>query len=260
MTGVQTCALPICTPGAVIMVGERLAGVPGALSAAARLATSTGAALAWVPRRAGERGALDAGALAGLLPGGRPIADAAARAEVAAVWGVEPSALPSAPGMSTDVTIDEILRDAQRTADGEPRVIDAVVIAGLQIEDHPRAAELRQALAEVPFVVSLATHGSEISEFADVVFPVAVVTEKAGGFTDWEGRVRPFAQAVHGTHTLPDGRVLGMIADAMDVPFGLGDVAQLREELDRLTPWSGPRAAAPNVSPVPPSGGVRLAT
>ncbi|EUA13723.1 NADH-quinone oxidoreductase domain protein [Mycobacterium xenopi 4042] len=59
-------------PGAVIMVGERLATVRGALTAAARLADATGARLAWVPRRAGERGALEAGALGGLLPGGRP--------------------------------------------------------------------------------------------------------------------------------------------------------------------------------------------
>ena len=78
-------------PGAVILVGERMAGVPGALSAVADLASSTGARLGWVPRRAGERGALDAGALAGLLPGGRPADDVRAREEVAAVWGVEAS-------------------------------------------------------------------------------------------------------------------------------------------------------------------------
>ncbi|MCV7122478.1 NADH-quinone oxidoreductase subunit G, partial [Mycobacterium lacus] len=44
----------LATPGAVIMVGERLATVGGGLSAAARLADATGARLAWVPRRAGE--------------------------------------------------------------------------------------------------------------------------------------------------------------------------------------------------------------
>ncbi len=58
-------------PGAVILAGERLAEVPGALTAAGRLAEATGARLAWVPRRAGERGAVEAGALPGLLPGGR---------------------------------------------------------------------------------------------------------------------------------------------------------------------------------------------
>ncbi|MDO9494491.1 MAG: NADH-quinone oxidoreductase subunit G, partial [Nocardioides sp.] len=40
----------------VILVGERLATVPGALSAAAALAAKSGARLAWVPRRAGDRG------------------------------------------------------------------------------------------------------------------------------------------------------------------------------------------------------------
>ena len=44
--------------------------------------TATGARLAWVPRRAGERGAVEAGALPGLLPGGRPVADAGARVDV----------------------------------------------------------------------------------------------------------------------------------------------------------------------------------
>ena len=76
-------------PTTRVLVGERLATVPGALSAAVALAEATGARLAWVPRRAGERGALEAGALPTLLPGGRPLADAAARAEVASAWGVE---------------------------------------------------------------------------------------------------------------------------------------------------------------------------
>ena len=49
------------------------------------------------PRRAGERGALEAGALPTLLPGGRPVADAAARAEVAAAWGVSRAARHRGP-------------------------------------------------------------------------------------------------------------------------------------------------------------------
>ncbi|MGA8978761.1 MAG: NADH-quinone oxidoreductase subunit G, partial [Pedococcus sp.] len=55
-------------PGTIVLVGERLATVPGALSAAAALTSSVNARLAWVPRRAGERGALEAGALPTLLP------------------------------------------------------------------------------------------------------------------------------------------------------------------------------------------------
>src|SRR4029077_15086768 len=52
----------LAADGAIICVGERLAEVPGALSAADRLARATGARLAWIPRRAGERGAIEAGA------------------------------------------------------------------------------------------------------------------------------------------------------------------------------------------------------
>ena len=79
-------------PGAVVLVGERLATVPGALTAAADLAAATGARLAWIPRRAGERGALEAGALP--QSGGRDtsgILSAAAAGEVGAllVGGVD---------------------------------------------------------------------------------------------------------------------------------------------------------------------------
>ena len=98
--------------GSVILAGERLAEVPGALTAAAALAESTGAQLAWIPRRAGERGAIEAGALPGLLPGGRSIADPAHRIEVARTWGV--ATLPALPGRSAS----EILAAA---ADGDTR-------------------------------------------------------------------------------------------------------------------------------------------
>ena len=73
----------------VVLVGERLATVPGGCAAAASLAQKTGARLAWVPRRAGDRGAIEAGCLPTLLPGGRPVADAAARVDAAASWGVD---------------------------------------------------------------------------------------------------------------------------------------------------------------------------
>ncbi len=88
----------LSAPGAVIMVGERIAGIEGGATAVLELARSTGAAIAWVPRRAGERGALDAGALAGLLPGGRPLSDEQARDAVAGCWGVE--SLPVATGLA----------------------------------------------------------------------------------------------------------------------------------------------------------------
>src|ERR1700733_1166405 len=112
-------------PGAVILVGERLASVPGALAAAARLAFASGARLAWVPRRAGERGAVEAGALPGLLPIGRRVSDPAARAEGPRPWGK--SSLPAAPGRDTTAMITAAAR-------GE---LGALVVAGVGPADLP---------------------------------------------------------------------------------------------------------------------------
>ncbi|MBV2152401.1 NADH-quinone oxidoreductase subunit G [Kitasatospora sp. SUK 42] len=229
-------------PGAVILVGERLAAVPGALTAVLRLAHATGAGLAWVPRRAGERGAVEAGALPGLLPGGRPVADAAARAEAAGVWGVaEP---PSRPGRDADGILAAAVR-------GE---LDALLVGGVDPDDLPDPALAGEALAAVPFVVSLELRPSAVTGRADVVLPVAAVAEKAGTFLDWEGRVRMFEAALKpdqqmGRHLQSDLRVLAMLADAMGHRLGLPDVRAARLELDRFGPWRGERAVAPAAHP-----------
>lgn len=225
--------------GALIVVGERLAGVPGALTAAVAAAGATGARLVWIPRRAGERGALEAGALPGLLPGGRPTTDPRAREETAAAWGVDE--LPRSPGRDTG----QILEAAAR---GE---LGALLVGGVEVADLPDPARAREALDAVGFLVSLEQRPSEVSDRADVVLPVAAVVEKAGTFLNWEGRARPFEVAVKPDqvtrrHTLPDARVLHMLADTMGTDLRLPDVHAVRAELAGLGAWSGERAAGPD--------------
>ncbi|MEU5382775.1 NADH-quinone oxidoreductase subunit G [Kitasatospora cineracea] len=236
------CADALRSPGAVVLVGERLAQTAGGLSAALRLAHATGAKLAWVPRRAGERGAVEAGALPGLLPGGRSVAVPAARAEAAAHWGV--AELPSRPGRDTG----QILAAA---AAGE---LDALVVGGVGLDDLPDPALADEALARADFVLSLELRPSAVTAHADVVLPVAAVAEKAGTFLDWEGRVRMFEPALKPDqlmqrHLHADVRVLNMVADALDRPIGLPDVRAARLELDRFAPWTGDRPAAPAAHP-----------
>src|SRR5262249_46655124 len=89
LAGSDAVRAALSQPGAILFAGERLATVPGGLSAAARLAAQTGARLAWVPRRAGDRGAVEAGCLPNLLPGARPVSEATARAELAQAWNLE---------------------------------------------------------------------------------------------------------------------------------------------------------------------------
>ena len=215
--------------GGVILVGERLAAVPGALSAVATLAGTTGARLAWVPRRAGDRGAVETGCLPNLLPGGRPVAVADARVDAGAAWGV--TSLPDQPG-----------RDAsQMVAAAAAGELAGLVVAGVELGDLPDPQLAEQALAAADFVVSLEVRASDVSPFADVVFPVAAVTEKAGSFVDWEGRVRAFQQVFAEPNRLPEVRILAGIAEEMGVRFGIRTTDQARAEMESFGPWEGER-------------------
>jgi NADH-quinone oxidoreductase subunit G len=227
-------------PGAVILVGERLATSPGALSAASRLAAATGARLAWIPRRAGERGAIEAGALPGLLPGGRPLSDASAREQTAAAWNVDD--LPSAPGRDTAGILD-----AARSGE-----LGALLVGGVELADLPDPDVALAAIDAAPFVVSLELRESAVSAIADVVFPVAPVVEKAGAFINWEGRIRPFKPALQ-TNAIPDLRVLAYLADELGSDLNTTSALVAGEEMARLGLWSGPRPDAPNVAPSQPA-------
>ncbi len=231
--------------GAVILVGERLAMVAGGLSAVTALAAATGAALAWIPRRAGEPGALEAGALPGLLPGGRPVSDPAARVDVAAAWEVE--GLPVSPGRDTGAIL-------AAAASGE---LGGLVVGGVDPDDLPDPELARQAFGAVTFLVSLEVRASAVTSQADVVLPVAPVVEKAGTFVNWEGRWRAFPAALKSA-ALPDFRVLDAIADAMDAPLGLRSAEHIRGELAELDAWEGTRAALtphPAAEPAQPAAG-----
>jgi NADH-quinone oxidoreductase subunit G len=189
--------------GAVILVGERAAEVPGLFSALARLIERTGARLAWIPRRAGDRGALEAGCVPTLLPGGRVVADAGARAEVEKLWG---ATLPAEAGRDTTGILEAA--SAQQ--------LDALLVGGVDPDDLPDPDLARRALDNAGFVVSLELRAGEVTERADVVLPIAPSVEKAGSYLNWEGRRRAFDITVEGTGALSDGRVLDTLAVEMD--------------------------------------------
>jgi NADH-quinone oxidoreductase subunit G len=236
--------------GGILLVGERLASVPGALSAALSLAGTTGARLAWVPRRAGDRGAVEAGCLPTVLPGGRPVDDAAARVDIGTVWG---TTIGHEPG-----------RDAAgivaAAAAGE---LGGLLVAGVDPDDTPDPAATRAALEAASFVVSLELRETDVTRAADVVFPVAPVAEKAGTFVTWEGRPRPFEKVLVESHALPDLRVLSGIADELGAGLGFKTVEAARAELAEIGPWDGGRVAAPaepRTGSTTASDGLRLAT
>ncbi|MBW4715897.1 NADH-quinone oxidoreductase subunit G [Saccharothrix obliqua] len=240
-------------PGSVILVGERAAEVPGLFSAVAALAARTGARVAWIPRRAGERGALEAGLLPTLLPGGRLVSDAAARAEVEHAWGLPAGALPEQPGRDTT----GILTAAASGGLG------ALVVGGVDPFDLPDPALAERALAAVGFVVSLELRHSAVTAHADVVLPIAPAVEKAGSYLNWEGRHRPFGATLEGTGALSDGRVLDTLAVELDADLFTQTPAAAAADFDRLGRGAltaqPPTEAAP-LLPQPKAGQVVLAT
>ncbi|WP_062462848.1 NADH-quinone oxidoreductase subunit G [Demequina soli] len=220
-------------PGAVVVLGERAAEAPGSFTAALDLASSTGARLAWIPRRAGERGAVEAGTLPGLLPGGRAATLKGAREAVAQAWGVE--SLPTAKGRDT----------AGIVAAAAEGAIGALVVGGVSASDL--TGDVAAALEATGFVVSLEVRRSEIAEAADVVLPVAPPSEKSGTFVNWEGRLRSFATAIH-TDAMSDHRVLDLLAREWGVELGTATVEAVNAELAALgAADAGERPAAPKV-------------
>jgi NADH-quinone oxidoreductase subunit G len=248
--GLASAAAALAGEGAVLLVGERLAGVPGALSAAATLAASCGARLAWIPRRAGERGALETGALPNLLPGGRPVTEPTARAEVGEAWGVV--GLPDRVGRDTAAII---------AAAGAGH-LGGLLVGGVDPADLVEHSEVLDAMTRT-FVVSLEVRESAVTAVADVVLPVAAHREKSGAFVNWEGRVRTFEAALS-TNAMSDHRVLDLLAAEMGEHLGLRTIASTRADMRALGPWQGARPAAPTTPaaevPQPGDGQAVLAT
>ena len=210
-------------PGAVILVGERAAQIPGLLTELVKLAEVTGAKLAWIPRRAGERAALDTGAAPTLLPGGRLVTDAAARTEIERAWGLAEGTLPWLPGRDTSGILDAAAKG----------MLEGLLVGGVEVDDLPDPALAEDALKKT-FVVSLELRASAVTEFADVVLPVAPAVEKSGTFLNWEGRRRDFGATLENVGSLPDCRVLDTLGVEMDVDLftqtpkaAAGDLAKL---------------------------------
>ena len=210
------------TAKSLVLVGERASETTGALSAVIKLVNDSGAKLGWIPRRAGEKGAIAAGALPNLLPGNRPITDASARVDIATAWNID--SLPSEIGMSSTEIINSDLQ--------------AVLIGGVDPMDISADAKVKLAKK---FVVSLEIRQSDITEIASVVLPVAAVVEKSGSFMDWQGSARNFEAAVEQSLNRSDVRILSMLADEIGKPINLATVKSAKKEFDSIGNWDGSR-------------------
>ncbi|MFD8865658.1 molybdopterin oxidoreductase family protein [Streptomyces sp. NPDC059590] len=124
------------------------------------------------------QGGREHGQKADQLPGYRKLDDPAARAHVAAVWGVEPDALPG-PGRSAYELLDALGGDVR-----------ALLLMGSNpVVSAPRAGHIEARLRSLDFMAVADVVLSETAALADVVLPVTQWAEETGTTTNLEGRV-----------------------------------------------------------------------
>ena len=137
------------------------------------------------------------------------------------------------------------------------------MVAGVEIDDLPDPAAALAALEAAPFVVSFEVRKSQVTEYADVVFPVVPPAEKDGTFVNWEGRERSFPVVLKVAAAMPDVRALAALAQEMDRSLGFSTPAGAKKEYDELGRWDGDRAQEPTYQAAPALGAfdsTRLAT
>ncbi|GAB2607162.1 molybdopterin oxidoreductase [Paractinoplanes abujensis] len=122
------------------------------------------------------QGGREHGQKADQLPGYRKLDDPAARAHVAAVWGIDPDELPG-PGRSAY----EMLTD--------DRLKVLMVLASNIAVSAPNSNRVLQQLRKLDFLVVSDIFLSETAALADVVLPAAQWAEEEGTMTNLEGRV-----------------------------------------------------------------------
>jgi NADH-quinone oxidoreductase subunit G len=118
--------------------------------------------------------------------------------------------------------------------------------------------------------VALEQRVTDVTRVADVVFPVAPVTDKPGTFVTWEGRPREFDAVFVNPNALPDARILAGVAEELSAlgvgrPLGFRTSAEAHARMVEMGPWDGDRASLPE-SPAassisgPADGEVALST
>lgn len=126
------------------------------------------------------QGGREHGQKADQLPGYRSIEDPAARAHVAAVWGVDPDSIPGKGRSAYE------LLEALGTDDGSRAML---VFGSNIVVSAPHAASVTERLESLDLLVVADIVLSETAAMADVVLPVTQWAEETGTMTNLEGRV-----------------------------------------------------------------------
>ena len=205
---------------------------------------ATGARLAWLPRRAGERAAVEGGAMPGLLPGGRPTLDATARGQVERRVGRR--SVPDRPGRDTNAILAAAAERRRSTRSWW--AASSSMTCPTRTPPGPHSTRCRSWSASRSAPARSPTAPTWCSRSP------RTPRRSARSSTGRAGCART-ASVLKVSTVLSDTRVLHQVASAMGVELGLPDVTSARRELRALGRWRGSRPSAPTVGV--PTGAMR---
>ena len=158
------------------------------------------------------------------LPGYRKFENADDRAELAAIWQIDPSRIPTARGLAYPDIIEAAVSKKVRAL---------WIIATNPVVSFPNYDVLIQAFENLEFlVVQDGFHPTPTTELAHLVLPAAVWGEKEGTYTNSERRVSKVNKVVE-----PPGEA----RSDFDIFVALADKLGVREEI--FPGWTSTRDA-----------------
>jgi len=173
------------------------------------------------------QGVCDMGMLPDRLPGYRPVADPAARAEVEALWGAR---LPSAAGKSA--------RAALTAAD--PGGVRGMWLCRYDPVSSAFLGDAAACLEQCELVVVQHLFRTETSRYAHVVLPTTAFGEERVTFTNTERRIQLADQVVPPLPgTSPAWEQLVRVARALGADWRYRTAADVMDEISRVVPFYG---------------------
>jgi formate dehydrogenase alpha subunit len=176
-------------------------------------------------RENNQTGSMDMGAAPDCLPGRWPIRDTLMRGYWEGNWG---NTIPADPGF-------DMVRMVEEAKKGN---LKALYIMGENpLRSLPQVDQVRKGLEKLDFLVVQDILATETTDIADVVLPGAAFSEKAGSFTNMEGRIQSFEPAVSPpAEAKPDWEILDLLLEKIGNLKRYGSINKLRTEIKRLIP------------------------
>lgn len=237
-TGIDAAALDelagaVAKAGSVVFVVVCGIGIPGDEALVSRSAATLAAYLAKdgerrtgvlvLGEKANTQGVLNAGLDPALLPGWRPAGDRSG-------WSA--------------------LEALDRAAAGE---VELIYLAGANpVGDWPDGGRTQKALANAHFVIANDAFLTPSAAMADLVFPVAILTERHGSFVSADGGTRTLRSVLQAPGRAPqDGQIFAELARRLGAEVPEGDA--LAEQLADILGDMAIGAVSVNAAPAPPA-------